>query len=229
MMTASASSICTFATAPDSRPDALAEAALLAKLRSGDQNAYATVMLRYGGRMRAVAQRLLGNEHDANDAVQDAFLAAFRSLDQFAGHAQLGTWLHKIVVNAALMKLRARRRRGECSIEDLLPAFDETGHRLNCRRPEKRLGDSTRRWGNEEIGVAGPEEATERSELRTIVRKKIDQLPHDYRNVLLLRDIEEMDTDQTAECLGIKPGAVKTRLHRARMALRELLEREFTA
>jgi RNA polymerase sigma-70 factor (ECF subfamily) len=228
MMTASASSVFSSATAHDSRPDALAEAALVAKLQSGDQSAYATVMLKYGGRMRAVAQRLLGNEHDANDAVQDAFLSAFRSLDQFAGHAQLGTWLHKIVVNAALMKLRARRRRDECSIVELLPAFDETGHRLICRRPGGP-GGGTMRWNNEGIGVKGPEEALERSELRMTIRKKIDQLPHDYRTVLLLRDIEEMDTDQTAECLGIKPGAVKTRLHRARMALRELLEREFTA
>lgn len=226
MMTSPASSVFSTATAHESIPDSLAEASLLAKLHSGNQAAYATVMLKYGGRMRAVAQRLLGNEHDANDAVQDAFLSAFRSLDQFAGHAQLGTWLHKIVVNAALMKLRARRRRDECSIEELIPAFDETGHRLAC---SLRTGTWSTPWTNNQSGMSGPEAALERSELRTTIRNKIDQLPHDYRTVLLLRDIEEMDTDQTAQCLGITPGAVKTRLHRARMALRELLEREFAS
>jgi RNA polymerase sigma-70 factor (ECF subfamily) len=197
-----------------SGPDSIEEAALLGRLRAGNERAYAEVMRKFGGRMLAVAQRLLGNEHDAQDAVQDAFLCAFRSLDKFAGESQLGTWLHKIAVNAALMKLRARRRRDERMIDDLLPIFDDTGHRV-VSSPAAATWESS------------AAEIIENREMRTMIRKKIDQLPENYRIVLLLRDIEEMDTDQTARILGIRPGAVKTRLHRARMALRELLDREF--
>jgi RNA polymerase sigma-70 factor (ECF subfamily) len=191
--------------------DSIDDFALLQRLHSRDQRAYADLMLKYGGRMLAVAQRLLRNEQDAQDAVQDAFLSAFRSLDQFTGQSQLGTWLHRIVVNAALMKIRSRKRRDECSIEEMLPAFEHDGHRRNPRPAWRDAGD----------------EILERREVRLFVRKKIDQLPEDYRTVLMLRDIEELDTDETANVLGISPGAVKTRLHRARMALRELLDREF--
>lgn len=193
-------------------PDSIEEAALLRRLQAGDQSAYESLVRRFGGRMLAVAQRLLGNEDDARDALQEALLSAFKSIDQFEGHAQLGTWLHRIVVNASLMKVRAQRRcpTMDCSIEDMLPDFTADGHRRNARPA----------W-------QGPAETLlEQRETREMIRRKIDMLPEDYRIVLVLRDIEEMDTDETAAFLGINPGAVKTRLHRARMALRELLEME---
>jgi RNA polymerase sigma-70 factor (ECF subfamily) len=142
--------------------------------------------------------------------VQDAFLSAFRSLDRFDEQAALGTWLHRIVVNAALTKLRSRRRHPEKPIEELLPAFLADGHQA---RPSRNWPD--------------PSAALQRGETRDSVRRHIDELPEDYRTVLLLRDIEGMDTDETARLLGLTPGAVKTRLHRARQALRALLEPEF--
>jgi RNA polymerase sigma-70 factor, ECF subfamily len=182
------------------------EAALIARIQSGDQRACEQLVREFGPRMLAVARRFFRNEHDANDAVQDAFLSAFYSLDRFAGKSALGTWLHRIVVNASLMKLR--RRRDEESIEALLPTFDETGHHVH--RPQQ--------WGDSVHLVA------ERRELAEHVRACIDRLPEPYRAVLLLRDIEEMDTAETARLLECTPNNVKVRLHRARQALRQLLE-----
>jgi RNA polymerase sigma-70 factor (ECF subfamily) len=158
--------------------------------------------------MLAVARRFLRTEEDSADAVQDAFLSAFRSLDVFAGNSALGTWLHRIVVNVCLMRLRARSRSREIRIDDLLPNFDESGHH----------GRSVRPWEDHAL------RRLTRAETCAEVRARIDDLPTPYREVLLLRDIEELNTEQAALHLGIEPGAVKTRLHRARQALRTLLE-----
>jgi RNA polymerase sigma-70 factor (ECF subfamily) len=185
------------------------EAELLERARAGDGLACEVLVRQHGGRMLAVARRLLRSEEDAADAVQDAFLAAFRSLDRFGGHSAVGTWLHRIVVNACLMKLRTRGRHRAVPIDELLPAFDETGHHARPVRP----------WGQDQADAL-----LARDETRQQVRACIDQLPEAYRTVLLLRDIEELDTDETARRLGINAGAVKTRLHRARQALRTLLE-----
>jgi RNA polymerase sigma-70 factor, ECF subfamily len=185
-----------------------AEAQFLARLRAGDEEASAALVRKYGGRLLAVARRFLRCEEDSADAVQEAFLAAFRYLDQFEGNSSLGTWLHRIVVNACLTKLRAQSRSRAVPIDDLLPTFDETGHHSQPVRP----------WGEE------PLSHLTREETRIQVRACIDRVPEPYRTVLLLRDIEELNTDQTAEQLGITAGAVKTRLHRARQALRTLLE-----
>ncbi|MEE9598765.1 MAG: sigma-70 family RNA polymerase sigma factor [Acidiferrobacterales bacterium] len=192
--------------APKSRVDVSDESQLVARLRVGDGASYEQLVRTYGGRMLAVARRLVRNEEDARDCVQEAFLQAFRNIEKFEQRASLGSWLHRIVVNAALMKLRARARRPEESIEDLLPQFDADGQRTG---PEAELAVSL--------------ELLERREVREAVRRSIDQLPDGYRNVLLIRDIEGYDTEETAALLGLTPGAVKTRLHRARTALKSLL------
>ena len=184
------------------------EAALLAGLRAGRDEAYEELVRTHAGRMLAVARRLLGDGEDARDAVQEAFGSAFRSIDRFAGESRLSTWLHRIVVNAALMKLRSRRRKPEEPLDPLLPSFLADGHRRDPGGP----------WQ--------PAAALERAELRERVRRSIDRLPETYRTVLLLRDIEELDTAEVAELLGVAPGVVKTRLHRARQALRGLLDPE---
>lgn len=193
-----------------SDPDRDPERLLLARLRRGDQQAYAVLVRENGGRMLATARRLLRSDEDARDAVQEAFLAAFRALPGFEGQSRLSTWLHRITVNAALMRLRSRRRRPEGLIADLLPRFDEDGHRV------LEAGDPTP-W---------PDDALERRDLRAAVRRGLDQLPAAYRTVLVLRDVEQLDTEETARLLDTTAGAVKTRLHRARQALRTLLERE---
>ncbi|MGE3887454.1 MAG: sigma-70 family RNA polymerase sigma factor [Vicinamibacterales bacterium] len=187
------------------------DATLVARLRAGDEDAFELVVRTYSGRLLAVTRRILGSDEDARDAVQDAFLSAFRSLERFEGGSLLSTWLHRIAVNAALMKLRTRRRKPEDPIEPLLPVYQENGH-------HQELFSS---W-NEPVDVA-----MSRAENRARVRACIEQLPESYRTILLLRDIEEMDTDETAHALGISANAVKIRLHRARQALRSLLAPHF--
>jgi RNA polymerase sigma-70 factor (ECF subfamily) len=188
------------------------ETSFLAQLRGGDQAAYEKLVREHSGRMLAVAKRILRSDDDARDAVQDAFLQAFRGIERFAGDARLGTWLHRIVVNASLMKLRARRRKPEASIDELLPRFQEDGHRV----------DPGPAWRTLE---ADPAEARQ---LRERVRAGIDRLPEIYRTALLLRDIEGLDTAETAAALGITPETLKMRLHRGRQALRSLLNPFYT-
>jgi RNA polymerase sigma-70 factor (ECF subfamily) len=187
------------------------EAALLARLQAGDGDAFEAFVRTYSGRLLLVARRIVGNEEDAHDAVQDAFLSAFKGIGQFQGQSQLGTWLHRIVVNAALGRLRSRERRPEKSIEDLLPHFSEGEHQIDPPVPWKTT----------------PETTAQEQETRELVRRCINQLPETYRIVLLLRDIEELATEETAQMLGTSTAVVKTRLHRARQALRSLLDPHF--
>lgn len=198
--------------APAIVPDtAAADAILLTRLRAGDPAAYDELVRTHSPRMLAVTRRILNSEDDAKDAVQDAFLSAFRGLPTFAGGSLISTWLHRIAVNAALMKLRTRRRKPERSIETLLPAYLEDGHHAEDFQEWNLPGDK----------------AMLRAETRAVVRQCIGELPENYRTVLILRDIEELDTDETAARLGLTPNAVKIRLHRARQALRTLLDPHF--
>jgi RNA polymerase sigma-70 factor (ECF subfamily) len=187
------------------------EAALVERLKAGDDEAFEQLVRLHGPAMTAVIRRYLPSESDANDALQEAFLSAFKAIEHFQGAAGLGTWLHRIAVNAALMKLRTRRRKPETSIDDLLPKFLEDGHR--------EVAASTR--------TLAPDRIAENEETRHAVREAIRKLPESFRTVLLLRDIEERSTEETAELLGLSVANVKTRLHRARQALAELLARRF--
>lgn len=188
--------------------DEPAERALVDALRGGRNDAYETVVRAVTPRLLAVARRIVGSNEDAEDVVQDALIAAFKSIDGFEGHARLSTWLHRIAVNRALMQLRTRRRHPEEPIETFLPTYKDDGHQVH--EPVE--------W-SEPIDVA-----MERAEARALVRAQIDRLPENHRNVLLLRDIEEMSTPETAAVLGITENAVKIRLHRARQAVRALLD-----
>ena len=189
---------------------AASEVELIERLRRGDSDAYETVVRRFGPRLLATAKRLMKSEDDACEVLQEAYVSAFRAIDRFDEGARLSTWLHRIVVNAALMRLRSRRRRPEDAIEDLLPNFDETGH----------FAESPNDWGE------NAEALLERKQTCTQVRAAIAKLPESYRTVLMLRDIEGLDTDEAADALGMTANAVKVRLHRARQALRTLIERE---
>ena len=189
------------------------EAALVTALRDGQEWAFEAMIRTYGGRLLAVARRVCGNEEDARDALQSAYLSAFRSLSSFEGSCQLSTWLHRIVVNAALMRLRSKRRKPEDSIDALLPAFQEDGHHV------EQFSD----W------AMPADQLLEREDVRAAVRSCISQLPDGYRQVLMLRDIEELSTEDVATLLAATPNAVKVRLHRARQALSTLLRREFAA
>jgi RNA polymerase sigma-70 factor, ECF subfamily len=186
------------------------DAALLSRLRAGEPAAFEELVRAETGKLLAVARRILPTEEDARDAVQDAFLFAFRSLDRFQGQARLSTWLHRIVVNAALMRLRTARRKREDPLDPLLPTYKNDGHHA------ERFAT----WDD-------PATTIERAENKALVRRLIGELPDGYRTVLLLRDIEGLDTEETAKLLETTPNAVKVRLHRARQALRTLLAPHF--
>jgi len=160
------------------------------------------------GWMISVAQRLLGDHALAEDAVQDAFMSAFRGLENFQNRATLKTWLHRITINAALMKLRKIKRRSEQSIDEFQPEFD--AHECRIEAP----------WQH----VESVEDILESEQLRTQVHAAINQLPDSYRIVLLLRDIEGYNTNEVAHMLDLSGSNVKIRLHRARSALKKLIE-----
>lgn len=203
-------------TATDSGPQSPSsgdhpDAALIVALRGGEPAAFETLVRDQAPALLATARRMLGNEEDACDALQDAFLSAFRTIGSFESKCRLSTWLHRVVVNSALMKLRSRRCRPESSIEDLLPRFHEDGHHVEPLCP----------WGDE------AERSLQSSESRALVWSAIDRLPASYREVVVLRDIEGLSTEQTASLLGTTANAVKIRLHRARQGLRTLLDHHF--
>jgi RNA polymerase sigma-70 factor (ECF subfamily) len=186
-------------TRPNARESGAPDS-MLARLRSGDEEAFEELVRREQGHLLAVARRILRDDDEARDAVQEALLAAYRALPYYQGEARLSTWLHRIAVNAALMRLRSRRRRREDLMDDIgasdVPPAD---------------------WAVVEDDVC------ERTEMRALVRGCIARLPERYRQVIVLRDLEERDTQETADALGIGADAVKMRLHRARAALRAML------
>jgi RNA polymerase sigma-70 factor (ECF subfamily) len=184
------------------------EAALVERLRAGDARAFETLVRTHMPALLRVARRLMRSEEDARDAVQDAFVSAFRSIGKFDANARLSTWLHRIVVNASLMRLRTQRRHPEEDIEQYLPRFLEDGHQVE---PNENWSENA-------------ETLLERAEVQGVVRTAIGRLPDNYREVLVLRDLEELSTEETAQALGVTPNAVKVRLHRARQALRTLLD-----
>lgn len=196
---------------PPSPVDAPDDHALIARLKAGDGDAFEEAVRTYSSRLLVVTRRILNNEEEARDALQDTFLSAFRAIQNFDGNSRLSTWLHRIAVNAALMKVRSRKRKPERSIEDLLPAYREDGHHA----------EGFVSW-DPPVDVA-----MEIAHNRALVRASIAELPEQYRMVLMMRDIEDIDTADVAAMLGITPNAVKIRLHRARQALRTLLAPHF--
>ena len=192
------------------------ERGLLGRLRSGDDDAFEELVRTTTPRLLAVARRITGNDEDARDAVQEGFISAFRALGKFEGHSRLSTWLHRIVVNAALMRLRAKRQKPEESIEELLPVYDARGYHV----------DEPSAWDTIRVEDLDDDDAPP-SRTTRLVRAALARLPETYRTVLLLRDIEGLDTQETADSLGVTANAVKIRLHRARQAFKTLVEREF--
>jgi RNA polymerase sigma-70 factor (ECF subfamily) len=192
-----------------------ADLELVARLRAGDAAALEPLMARYATRVYRVAFGITRSESDAEEVVQDVFLSLFRKIDAFEGRSALGTWIYRIATNAALLRRRGKRHELEVKLEDVLPTFREDGHREGDRA--WLLAD----WS------AGPEETLLSREARAAVDRAIAALPDHYRAVLVLRDVEELSTEEVAAALGESVASVKSRLHRARMALRELLTRHF--
>lgn len=183
---------------------------LVAQLRDGDERATEKFVRENSGWMLAVARRYVRDEALAEDCVQDAFFRAFRKIDDFKEQSTLKSWLHRIVVNSALMKLRSLKREDENTLDGVIPEFDENGHRLVAQ------------WQDDRHQT--PQELMERNTLRRVILAEIDKLPDRYRSVLLLKDIEELSTAEVANVLELSEGNVRIRLHRARTALKKRLE-----
>lgn len=192
------------------------ESQFISRLQVGDADAYEELVRLYSGRLIALARQILGDEDLARDAVQDAFLSAFRAMDRFNGDARLSSWLHRIVTNAALAKLRSKRRRPETFItEEFGVAADEDP----LDRAE--LSDPT-------MGPVRVDNEIARRQEAKFVQDCIASLKENHRAVLTLRYIHQYDTEQTARILGVGQNTVKTRLLRARGALRDYIERDET-
>ncbi|MBI4842637.1 MAG: sigma-70 family RNA polymerase sigma factor [candidate division NC10 bacterium] len=190
-----------------------ADLTLVERLRSGDAAALEPLVERYASRVYRLAYGITRNEADAEEVVQDVFLTVFRKIHTFEGRAALGSWIYRVTTNAALIKRRGQRTEREVSLESQLPAFLPDGHRAGDR--DFLLAD----WSQT------PEADLLSRETRAILDRAIDALPAQYRAVLVLRDVEGLSSEEVAEAVGDSVAAVKSRLHRARLVLREELTR----
>jgi RNA polymerase sigma factor (sigma-70 family) len=186
---------------------------LVERLQCGDTTALGGLIERHGSRIYRLAFQITRNEADAEEVVQDVFLAVVRKIRTFEGRAKLGSWLYRVATNTALLKIRSRRADREVPLESQLPSFLPDGHRAGD--PAYLCAD----WSET------PEAELLSRETRDILQRAIDGLPETYRAVLVLRDIEGLSNEEVAEVVSETVPAVKSRLHRARMALREELTR----
>lgn len=176
------------------------DAALVGRAQAGDLEAFADLVRRYEQRVRFVLHRLLDDERDVEEATQDAFVQAWRNLDRYRGDAAVFTWLYRIAVNEALARLRRRR----------VPVTDVDEERSRALA----AGAET-----------APEAAAERSELLTFLAGRVRRLPLEYRAPLILRDVVGLSNDEVAAVLDLSVPATKSRIHRARLQIREELAR----
>ena len=196
-------------TPTTSVPTGFNESALVAQAKAGDQNAFTELVNRYERKIYRLAKNITRNDEDAEDVLQDAFLKAYTHLDNFKGDSKFYTWIVRIAVNEALMRLRKRKTDRSVPLDEPVELGEETVQR--------------------EIAVweDNPEQQYSQEEWRRILDEAVESLKPDFRTVFVLRDIEELSTEETAETLGISVPAVKSRLLRARLALRETLTRQF--
>jgi RNA polymerase sigma-70 factor (ECF subfamily) len=185
------------------------DVALVDRARTGDVLAFETLVNKYDRQIFRIAQHITQNREDAQDVVQDAFLKAYEKLEQFQGNSKFYTWLVRIAVNESLMRLRKRRTGKMVSIDEDIETEEGSVPR--------DLAD----WS------PNPEQNYGQAELAEILRKTIQGLPHGFRIVFVLRDVDGLSTEETAETLGLSVPAVKSRLLRARLQLRERLSRYF--
>lgn len=187
--------------------ESVSDQTLVAQTLTGEESAFEGLVERYQGKVYRLALSLTKRHEDAEEVLQDVFLTVHRKLPSFEGRSAFSTWLYRITVNAALMKLRGKGRAEE-SLEAYLPQFTEDG------RHARMVLDFTQ----------GPEEALLRKEREQVIRAAIDALPPDYKVVLVLRDLEGLSNEAVAEVVGASIMAVKARLHRARLVLRGKLD-----
>lgn len=197
------------AAVPD--PNHCSDAQLARAVAAGDRHALAVLMKRYNPLLFRTARSVLKHDADAEDAVQDAWLHAWRAIGDFRSEARLSTWLVRIAVNESLGRLRIARRSA-----DVIP-LDTTGDGIEPFAAEANM---------QQPESARPESMAERGELRRILEERIDGLPEAFRSVFVLRAVQDMSVDEVAACLGLPEATVRTRHFRARAMLRDALARE---
>jgi RNA polymerase sigma-70 factor (ECF subfamily) len=190
----------------------LDEARLVALAVDRHEGAIRLIIQRHNQRLFRTARSVLRNDAEAEDVVQETYLKAFTNLATFRGDSQLSTWLTRIALNAALERIRRRR-----------PTADLEQIDVEANRPGGRI----LAFPTTAFSAADPETETSRHQVRQLLERAVDDLPGNFRAVFVLRDVEGMSIDETAEQLQIKPETVKTRLHRARKMLRATIEAEF--
>lgn len=184
------------------------DALLVEALRREDADAAQTLVDTYGERVYRLALRITGSNEDAEEVAQDALWTAARKIHTFKGESAFGSWLYRIAANAAYQKLRARKAKThEVALDDVLPPLDHDGVHF------EPVDD----WSGR------VDEQTLQKELRTVLERAIDELPHEYRTALVLHDVEGLSNPDIAETLGISLPAVKSRVHRSRLFLRKRL------
>ena len=195
---------------PATAPPAVTDASLITLTAAGDHAAFEALMRRHNGRLFRAARAILKDDAEAEDAVQDAYLDAYRHMRDFRGESQVGTWLVRIAVNHALMRLRKQKR------DSVVVSFD---------RPDAGdSGDIVDQLADDRNEA--PSDTIMRGEIRQLLERRIDELPMSYRTVFILREVEEMSVEETSEALSIPPATVRTRLFRARALLRQALVRD---
>ena len=182
---------------------------LVARTRAGDNSAYEQLVKQYERQIFRTANHITQNREDAEDITQDVFFKAFQKLEQFQGNSKFSTWLVRIAVNESLMRLRKRKTSKTVSMDE------------NVQTDEGSIPRDFADWS------PNPEQQFGTAELGDILRRTIQGLPPGFRTVFTLRDIENLSTEETAEALGLSVPAVKSRLLRARLQLRERLSRYF--
>lgn len=182
---------------------------VLEELRAGSNRAFAELVRRHSPWVYRLALRLSANASDAEEILQEAFLRMHHKLDDFKRESKLSTWLHRITINAALMHARKHRRHAEGRLSEGLPGFDETG--------------TLARLDIDYSLAARADELIEKRQLAQAVLSALDELPEEYRMPFVLRDLEELSTEETAVILGLSSELVRQRLHRARLMLRKHL------
>jgi RNA polymerase sigma-70 factor (ECF subfamily) len=178
---------------------------LIERVKAGDHAAFTELVHRYEGKVYQLALRLTGNEMDAMDVIQDVFLSVYQKIHTFRGAAAFSSWLYRITANAAFAKLNQRRRAAAVSIDDVLPAVEEQSSDIHSEWSQK------------------PDAVLSNKEARDALEKEIQNLPDDFRTVVILRDVQNMSNQDVAEILHLSVPAVKSRLHRARLILRKRL------
>ena len=193
---------------PATAGDPASDTALAARVAARDAGAFETLMRRHNRRLFRVARAILRSDDDAEDAVQDAYVAAYRGIGRFRGDAKLSTWLTRIVVNEAYARLRKAGGARVVALQEV--------HEMS----EDEIA------GPERAAPEQPDQAASRAELRRLLERHIDGLPEQFRTAFVLREVEELSVDEAAAALGVPEATVRTRAHRARALLRAALARE---